>query len=112
MKQDKRLQIATALDFKIEIIKYRDFRHLTFVLLSSSSLCHYIIDNSRLYIETLMILRSNIHMITFKSQKSNVYLNNWQLIFDCIFLLQLQLQHCFNFYCNIYTKIFLTCILH
>ena len=33
---------------------------------------HHIIDNSRLYVETLMILRSNIHTITFKTQKSSV----------------------------------------
>ena len=52
------------------------------VLSSSSSLCctkYHIIDNLSLYVETLMILRSNIHTITFKTQKSNVSFKSFSI---------------------------------
>ena len=54
------------------------------VLSSLRSFCctkHHIIDNTRLYVETLMILRSNIHTITFKSQKSNVSFKQFSIDF-------------------------------
>ena len=105
-KQNTRLQIATTFHFKIEIINYHNFRHYFTICQQSFYCVSFESLTTWLYVETLLILRSNIHMITFKSQKSNIYSNNWQLTFDWIFLLQLQLQHCCNFYCNIYTKIF------
>ena len=52
-----------------------------YVLSLLSRCCAKHIDNWRLYVETLMILRSNIHIITFKSQKSNVSFKQFSVDF-------------------------------
>ena len=82
-QQGKRLQIATALYVGLGLPNITTFATIT-ALSSSPPLCctkHHIMNNSRLYVETLMILRSNIHTITIETQKSNVSFKQFSIDF-------------------------------
>ena len=90
-EQGTRLQIATALHVRVGVINYHSFRHHLTACQQPLYCASLESLTTWLYVEALLILRSNIHMITFKSQKSSIYSSSWQLILDWITLLQLQL---------------------